>query len=279
MGTLYLVATPIGNLEDITLRAIRILKEVRLIACEDTRTSRVLLQHLAIQTPLTSYHEHNKIGKLEAIFEALSVGDVALISDAGTPSISDPGYELVREALARGYTIVPIPGANAVLSALIASGLPTDSFIYVGFFPKKEGDRHKFLSALAQEKRTLIGYESPHRLADALKTIIAVMGADRPVCVGREITKRFEEFYRATAQEAFDRYSHESPKGEITLVIGGLPDEALVWEEARILETLRARLEAGESLSSASKQVAQASGWRKGDVYALGLTLQDPTDD
>ena len=156
MGTLYIVATPIGNLEDMTYRAIRILKEVQLIAAEDTRTSRVLTKHFEIETPLTSYHEHNKLTKIDSVFNTLQSGDVALISDAGTPGISDPGYELIQEAIKRGYPVVPIPGANAVITALVASGLPTDSFIYLGFLPKKQSARRDLFNSLKNEKRTLI---------------------------------------------------------------------------------------------------------------------------
>jgi 16S rRNA (cytidine1402-2'-O)-methyltransferase len=270
MGILYLVATPIGNLEDMTMRALRILKEVRLIAAEDTRTSRVLLQHFGITTPLTSYHEHNKLGKLDTIFDALKLGDVALISDAGTPAISDPGYELVREAIQQGYSVVPIPGANAIATALIASGLPTDGFVYLGFLPKKQNARRELLETVKAEKRTLICYESPHRLADTLGLVMRVMGETRPVCVAREMTKHYEEFFRATAKEAHTRYSDENPKGEITLVISGAPESAN-WDKVRVLAELDRRLEAGESLSSAAKAVANASGWKKNAVYELGL--------
>jgi 16S rRNA (cytidine1402-2'-O)-methyltransferase len=271
MGTLYLVATPIGNLEDITMRALRILKEVRLIAAEDTRTSRVLLQHFGITTPLTSYHEHNKLLKLDAVFDALASGDVALISDAGTPAISDPGYELVKAAVERGHAIVPIPGANAIASALIASGLPTDGFVYLGFLPKKQNARRELLESVQKEKRTLVCYESPHRLADTLGLIAAVMGADRRVCVAREMTKLYEEFFRGTAQEALARFSGENPKGEITLVIAGAPAGAGAWDKARVRSELERLLEAGESLNQASKALAAQSGWKKSAIYELGL--------
>lgn len=271
MGILYLVATPIGNLEDITLRALRTLREVRLIAAEDTRTSRVLLQHYDITTPLTSYHEHNKIGKLDAIFDALALGDVALISDAGTPTISDPGYELVAQCLQRGYEVVPIPGANAVLSALSASGLPTDSFVYLGFLPKKQGARRDLLKGVRTEPRTLIAYESPHRAADTLGLIAEVLGDDRPVCVAREMTKKFETFWRGTAQEAARHFQQENPRGEITLVIGGAPTGTHNWDRGRVQAALQTQLDAGESLSQAAKTVAQMSGWKKSQVYQLGL--------
>lgn len=266
-GTLYLIPTPIGNLEDITLRALRLLKECALIACEDTRTSRVLLSHYDIQTPLTSYHEHNKLTKLDALFEALETGDVALISDAGTPGISDPGYELVREAIARGYPVVPLPGANAVIPALVGSGLPTDSFIYLGFLPRKH--LREWFAALKDERRTMIAYESPHRLTDALEALVEALGGDRQICVAREISKKFEEFVRGSATEVLAHMQSQPPRGEIALVIGGAPQSSSVWDEDRVRAALRDRIAAGDSRSQAAKAVAAQSGWHKGDVYAL----------
>lgn len=276
MGKLYIVPTPIGNLEDMTLRALRILQEVSLIAAEDTRTSRVLLQHYDIKTPLTSYHEHNKLRKLEAIFDALAQGDVALISDAGTPGISDPGYELVGEAIARDIPIVPLPGPSAITTALVGSGLPSDGFVFLGFLPKKASGRRDLFQSLAEERRTLIAYESPHRLAETLQILQEVL-KDRPVCVAREMSKRYEEFFRGSASEAHERFSQENPKGEITLLIGGATDEQLQWDEARILTTLRERLGAGESLSRVARALAIESGWKKGEVYQLGLRIQNDT--
>lgn len=270
MGTLFVVPTPIGNLEDITLRALRVLGEVSLIAAEDTRTTKVLLKHYEILTPLTSYHEHNKLAKLEAIFDALAIGDVALVSDAGTPSISDPGYELVREAIAQGYRIEPLPGANAVLPALVASGFATDSFIYIGFLPKKARARQALLTDLADESRTIIAYESPHRLTDTLNAINDVLG-ERKVCVAREISKLYEEFQRGLASDVRDYYLEHPPKGEITLVISGKTVDDTEWDIDRVREALQARLDAGESLSYASKAVAKQSGWNKRDIYALGV--------
>ena len=274
MGTLYIVPTPIGNLEDITLRALRILKEARLIAAEDTRTSRVLLQHFQIETPMTSYHEHNKLSKQNAIFDALKLGDVALISDAGTPGISDPGYELVREAIAQGYAVVPLPGPNAAIAALVGSGLPTDEFIYLGFLPKKQHPRRDLLHNLRMQRRTLVAYESPHRLADTLGLIAQVMGDARQVCVAREISKKFEEFFRGTAREALAHFTEENPRGEVTLVIAGAP-EPQVWDAERVREALIARSEAGESRSQAAKAIAAESGWKKSDVYAISLSDED----
>jgi 16S rRNA (cytidine1402-2'-O)-methyltransferase len=275
MGTLYIVPTPIGNLEDITLRALRILREVALIAAEDTRTSRVLLHHYEITTPLTSYHEHNKLAKLDSIFETLTVSDVALISDAGTPGISDPGYELVREAIARGFRVESLPGASALITALVASGLPTDEFVYLGFLPKKSKARADSLAELAQEPRTLIVYESPNRLLDTLQAIHDVLG-DRAVCVAREITKFYEEFFRGLASAALAHYEANPPRGEIVLVIGGAPPEDdAPWDEVRVREALYARLDAGDSLSSAAKAVAVLSNWNRREVYALGANREN----
>lgn len=269
MNTLYIVPTPIGNLEDITLRALRILKTVRLIAAEDTRTSRVLLDHYGISTALTSYHEHNKIHKLEAMLDALELGDVALISDAGTPGISDPGYELIRAAIDNGYKVESLPGANAVITALVASGLPTDQFRYVGFVPKKASARHAFLTSLQTERVTVIAYESPHRLTETLAAVCEVLGADRPVCVARELTKTFEEFTRGTGAEVHAHYSQTPPRGEITLLIGGAATETEAWTAERVLAALQARMTGGESRSAAAKAIAQESGWNKREVYQL----------
>jgi 16S rRNA (cytidine1402-2'-O)-methyltransferase len=269
MSTLYLVATPIGNLEDITFRAINVLKSVRLIAAEDTRTSRVLLDHYGITTPLTSYHEHNKHQKLETLLNALEEGDLALISDAGTPAISDPGYELVCGAIEAGFQVVPIAGANAVILGLIASGLPTDQFYYVGFLPKKASARQTFLESLKNQTVTTIAYESPHRLLDTLELIKDILGADRPVCVARELTKTFEEFVRGTAEEVYQHFVETAPRGEITLLIGGGVIQAEAWTEAKIRAELAKRINDGQSRTSASKEIAQLSGWNKRDIYNL----------
>jgi 16S rRNA (cytidine1402-2'-O)-methyltransferase len=274
MGILYIVPTPIGNLEDITLRALRILREAKLIAAEDTRTSRILLQHYDIITPLTSYHEHNKLAKLDAIFETLAAGDVALISDAGTPGISDPGYELISEAIGRGYKVEPLPGANAVITALVGSGLPTDSFLYLGFLPRKSAALQAFLKAIAGETHTLIAYESPNRLTATLKMLMQTLG-DRPICVARELSKKFEEFQRGTTSEVLAHFQAKAPRGEITLVIAGAPlHEKTIWDEEQVRETLLERLEQGESLNSAAKAIAADSGWDKRAVYALGINWE-----
>jgi 16S rRNA (cytidine1402-2'-O)-methyltransferase len=271
--TLYIVPTPIGNLEDITLRALRILREVRLIAAEDTRTTHKLLAHYAITTPQIAYHEHNKLTRLESILEALAQGDVALVSDAGTPGISDPGYELIREAIARGIPVVPLPGPSAVLPALVASGLPTDSYVYLGFLPRKAGELRTVLSILTAERRTLIVYESPNRLIDTLAAIIEVLG-DRPVAVARELTKLYEEFRRGPASEVLAHFKAHEPRGEIVLVIGGAPPEsAAAWSEERVLAALQNRLTAGETRSAAVKAVAADAGWERRVVYDLSLSI------
>lgn len=269
MGTLYIVATPIGNLEDMTFRAVRILKKVDLIAAEDTRTSRVLLNHFEITTPMTSYHEHSGSGKLHTVMDTLARGDVALISDAGMPGISDPGYELIHRAIDEGYKVEPIPGANAAVTALVASGLPTDSFVYLGFLPKKQSARRELLENVRREKRTLVAYESPYRVVDTLGLVQSVLG-NRQVCVAREMTKMFEQFWRGTAKEAQQHYSDENPKGEVTLVIAGAPDEGR-WDKARVQAALEAELASGASMSKAAKAVAAESGWKKSAVYNLGI--------
>ena len=271
MPTLFIVPTPIGNLEDITLRALRVLREVALIAAEDTRTTRILLQHYDIHTPLISYHEHNKLTRLETIYEALSTGDVALVSDAGTPGISDPGYELIGLAIERGLRVEPLPGATAIIPALVASGLPTDGFIYLGFLPRKERALRDFLVGLAGERRTLVAYESPNRLLDTLVTIQQVLG-ERRLCVARELSKKFEEFQRGTVGEVLAHFREQPPRGEIVLLIAGVDEPAIVeWTAEQVTLALRERLDAGESLSSAARQVATESGWERRAIYKLGI--------
>lgn len=269
MGTLYLVATPIGNLEDITARALRVLGEAALIAAEDTRHTRRLLAHFDIHTPLTSYFEHNKLTKLDEILEALTAGDVALVSDAGTPALSDPGYELVRAALAGGFPVVPVPGPSAVVAALVASGLPTDSFVYLGFLPRKDADRRQLLESVAAEPRTLVCFESPHRLLDALRDVEAALG-DRSVAVARELTKLFEEIFRGPASEARAHFEAKGVAGEITLVIAGAADQpAEKWAEVRVRTELERLVAAGLKRKDAAKQIARLSGWPARDIYNL----------
>jgi 16S rRNA (cytidine1402-2'-O)-methyltransferase len=271
MSTLYLVPTPIGNLEDITLRALRVLREVALIAAEDTRTSAKLLQHYDIQTPLTSYHEYNKITKAEAIFDLLKAGkDVALIADAGTPTISDPGYELVSLALKAGVKVVPLPGASALLCALAGSGLPTDSFAYFGFLPRKTSALHDLLTEIAPLRQTLIFYESPNRLVESLYALREVLG-DRQAVVARELSKYYEEFQRDTLSKLIDHYEGYPPKGEITLLVAGHTQTPTAWSEEEVRLALRTRLAKGEKRSTAAKNLAQESGWDRRALYDLEL--------
>ncbi|MCY3914426.1 MAG: 16S rRNA (cytidine(1402)-2'-O)-methyltransferase [Chloroflexi bacterium] len=271
MGALYIAPTPIGNLEDITLRALRILREVSLIAAEDTRTSRVLTRHYEIDTPMTSYHEHNKLAKLDEIFAALQAGDVALISDAGTPGISDPGFELIAKAIESGYEVIPLPGASALTTALVGSGMASDRFVYLGFLPRKSAALMALLAEFADRSETLVAYESPYRLGESLAAIAAVLGDDRRVCVAREISKRFERFYRGTARQLCDGFAKDNPRGEVTLVIAGADPAAEVWSEAQVKQALTERLETGEALSRAAGEVAKRARWKKNAVYRLGV--------
>jgi 16S rRNA (cytidine1402-2'-O)-methyltransferase len=271
MPTLFIVPTPIGNLEDITLRALRVLREVKLIAAEDTRTTRVLLQHYDIHTPMTSYHEHNKLSKLDSIFAALAGGDVALVSDAGTPGISDPGYELIQAVLAAGIRVEALPGACAAVTALVASGLPTEGFLFLGFPPRKAGELRAFFEGVAAQPCTLILYESPYRLVDTLRAAQAVLG-DRSGCVGRELSKLHEEYTRAPLSEITAYYESHTPRGEVVLLIGGAaPVVQEVWDEARVRARLRERLATGEPLKSVAKALAGVCGWDRRAIYALGL--------
>lgn len=221
MAKLYLVPTPIGNLEDMTLRAIRTLKEVGLILAEDTRTSGKLLRHFDIETPMQSHHMHNEHKTVPTLVNRIRKGEtMALISDAGTPAISDPGFLLVRACIAEDITIECLPGATAFVPALVKSGLPSDKFVFEGFLPPKKG-RQTRLQLLAEETRTLIFYESPYKLVKTLSDFVTYFGVDRPVSVSRELTKIYEETIRGTAQEVLDYYSENAPKGEIVIVVGG----------------------------------------------------------
>jgi len=266
MGTLYVVPTPIGNLNDITLRAVKVLREVSLIAAEDTRRAAILLSHFDLHTPVTSYFEHNKLSKLDRILDALEQGDVALISEAGTPGLSDPGYELIRAAIARGHSLVPLPGATAAIPALVASGLPTDSFVFVGFLSRKAGERRRALEEVKPDRRTLIFYEAPHRVRDTLEDMLAVFG-NRSMCVARELTKVHEEIWRGSIAAALQHFGAEA-LGEFVLVVAGAP-EAERWDEDRVRAALQAEIEHGASASEGARQVAEMSGWNKRAVYAL----------
>ena len=270
--SLYLVGTPIGNLEDISLRALRILKEVNLIACEDTRQTAKLLNHYGIETRTISYHQHNELTRSAELIMHLEQGhSIALVTDAGMPGVSDPGFRLVSLAIRHKIPVVPIPGASAFLSALVASGLPTDSFVFHGYLPSKLGQRRKFLEGIQHSTRTQIFYEAPHRLLGALEDVVEVMGAHRRVVVAREVTKIYEEFVRATAAEALEDFKkRDEIRGEITLLLGraeeqhGLPAVTQKNARTRVRELMKS-----ESLDEkdAMKRVAKEMKISKSDVY------------
>ena len=220
MGSLYIVGTPIGNLEDMTLRAIRILREAHVVAAEDTRVTRTLLAAHDIRTPLVSFHEFSGPEKVRQLVERLQDEDVALVSDAGMPGLSDPGFPLIRAALDAGIPVVPVPGASAILAALVASGLPMHAFSYYGFLPRKSGERRRFLERLRDADHSVVVFESPHRVAAALRDLAEVLGPERPVAACRELTKKFEEVVRGAAAEVAERVGRGTPRGEFTLVIG-----------------------------------------------------------
>lgn len=273
MGTLYLVATPIGNLQDITIRALDILRRVGLIAAEDTRQTRILLDHYQIRTRLISYHEHNKLTRLGQVLEALSQGDVALVSDAGTPALNDPGYELVRAALQAGYSVSPAPGPSAPIAALVASGLPTDAFLYLGYLPRKTSQRQALLERVADLPFTLVFLETPHRLAPALRDLLLVLG-DRPVAVARELTKLHEEILRTNLGAAIAHFSAQPPRGEITLVVAGKVESA-VWTEEALVQALQEKLAEGLSPAQVASEIAERSGWPRRTIYNWITRLQN----
>ncbi|HUX48608.1 MAG TPA: 16S rRNA (cytidine(1402)-2'-O)-methyltransferase [Dehalococcoidia bacterium] len=228
MPALYVISTPIGNLEDISLRALRLLREVKLIAAEDTRTTRRLLTAYDIKTPLTSYHEHSNRAKLDYLLDYLETEDLALVSEAGMPGLSDPGYELIVSAIERGISVVPVPGASAVITALVVSGLPTDQFVYVGFLPRRKGQRQRLLNSIAEERRTIVAFETRHRLTEVLNEIEEILG-DRRLCVCRELTKVHEEIFRGRVSQAREHFAE--PRGEFSLVIEGKTRAWLKFQE------------------------------------------------
>ena len=268
MGVLYLVATPIGNLNDMSRRAIQTLQEASLIAAEDTRHTRKLLTHFDIRTRLVSYHEHNQAAAMGPIIEQLESGDVALVSDAGTPGINDPGFGLVREAIARGHTVSPIPGPSAPVAALVASGLPAETFLYLGYLPRKKSERRALLEANAGQPHTLIFLETPHRLLDALKDLVDVLG-DRNAVVARELTKLHEEFVRGSLPELAAHFEEQAPRGEITLLVGGAGAESEAWSDERLQKQIRLGLSAGESASGLAKRLAGESGRTRREIYTM----------
>jgi 16S rRNA (cytidine1402-2'-O)-methyltransferase len=271
-SSLYLVATPIGNLEDITLRALRVLKEVDLIACEDTRQTKKLLSHYGIQTRTVSYHEHNEMTKAaELIVDLESGAKIALVTDAGMPGISDPGFRLIALAIRHHVPVVPIPGASAFLAALVASGLPTDSFRFSGFLPAKSGQRRKLLESIRESPRTQVFYEAPRRLLETLADVIAVLGSDRHLVVAREVTKLHEEFLRGRAKEVLEQLrARGEVKGEITLLIAKPESRELRVESSNITVAQRVKQimsEAKVDEKFALKIVAKERGIGKSEAY------------
>ncbi|OKH38778.1 16S rRNA (cytidine(1402)-2'-O)-methyltransferase [[Phormidium ambiguum] IAM M-71] len=279
MGILYLVATPIGNLEDMTFRAIRILQTVDLIAAEDTRHTGKLLQHFQIKTPQLSYHEHNRQQRIPELLSQLSQGKtIALVTDAGMPLISDPGYELVKACVEQGISVVPIPGANAAITALSAAGLATDKFVFEGFLPAKSKERRAHLETLNSETRTMIFYESPHRLRETLQDLSKILGEEREIVLARELTKMHEEFWRGTIKNAIAHYTNREPQGEFTLVVAGATLEKPQLSEVVIKAELQNLLKQGISRSEASRQLAQQTSLPRRQIYQLALTIPEVED-
>lgn len=272
-GKLYLVGTPIGNLEDITLRAIRILTEVDLIAAEDTRRTGKLLHHLQINTPQISYHQHSSTARIDELISRLEQGDnIALVTDAGMPSISDPGIKLVQAAIALLIDVIPVPGGTAAISALAASGLATDRFIFEGFLPPKEKQRLARLDLLRSETRTVVLYEAPHRLVKTLKDLVTVVGEEREIVLARELTKIHEEFWRGSLKKAIATYTYDrQPKGEYTLVLKGETESNLIMSEDEVKLELKQLLDQGMTRSQASRQLAKSTNLSRREIYQLDL--------
>lgn len=270
MPHLYVVATPIGNLEDVTLRALRILSEARLIAAEDTRTTRKLLGRHGIKTPLVSFYEHNREARLPQILDTLRTGDVALVSEAGVPTLSDPGRELVRRALETGIRVVPVPGPSALTAAISVSGMPADAFTFLGFLPRRQGDRRKLLESVATSPQTVVIFEAPHRLRRALEDMLAVWG-DRRITVCRELTKLYEEVFPGTISQALAYFTE--PRGEFTLVVEGGTGEKEVWNESQARDHLALMKKEGIKAREAVAAVAKASGLPRRLVYEQWLAL------
>ncbi|MEQ8996265.1 MAG: 16S rRNA (cytidine(1402)-2'-O)-methyltransferase [Coleofasciculus sp. B1-GNL1-01] len=276
MGTLYVVGTPIGNLEDMTFRAVRILQTVDTIAAEDTRHTGKLLQHFQIKTNQISYHQHNRQQRLPELLHRLTAGKtIALVTDAGMPSISDPGYELVHAAIEAGIPVIPIPGATAGITALSASGLPTDRFVFEGFLPASGQERQQRLELLAAESRTLIFYESPYRLQQTLEDFATIFSPSRQIVLARELTKLHEQFWRGTIEEAIAYYTDHEPKGEFTLILAGAPAETPVLSEAALKAELSQLINQGLSRSQAARQLSHLTNLPRRHLYQMALSLTE----
>lgn len=275
-GCLYLVATPIGNLEDITFRALAVLKEVDLIAAEDTRHSRKLLSHFGIHTPLTSYHQHNQQEKGPLLIEKMKAGwKIALVTDAGLPGISDPGHDLVVKAVEAGIRVTAVPGPSAFLTALVISGLPTDRFVFEGFLPRTSKERRERLEMLKEERRTIVLYEAPHRLLTTLEDLLKTLG-DRPLAIVRELTKKYEEVKRGTISSLLEYFREQEPKGEFTIVLAGKPpEEPREIDLNSLVEEVLALEKKGQQRKTAIKEVAKNHGVPKRELYQAVLEALD----
>jgi len=272
-GKLYICPTPIGNLEDITLRTLRILREVDIIACEDTRHSLRLLNHYEIKKPLTSYHEHNIKEKGPILIQKIKEGNnIALISDAGMPGISDPGQDLIRLAIEEDIDVVGLPGPTASITALVVSGFSTDKFIFEGFLPSKKKDRGTALENISLEKRTIIFYESPHRVTNSLKDMLLILG-NRNIAIGRELTKHYEEIFRGNLEAAIERFSEDQVKGEFVIIMEGSKEVQEI--EVNIEEELIKHIENGLTKKEAIKRVVEEKKIPKNLVYAESLKLKE----
>lgn len=276
-GTLYIVGTPIGNLEDMTFRAVRILQTVDIIAAEDTRHTGKLLQHFQITTPrMVSYYEHNQYQRIPELLEQLIRGScIALVTDAGMPGISDPGYALVKACVEAKIQVIPVPGASAVVTALSAAGLPTDRFVFEGFLPTKGQERLSRLEALQTETRTIILYEAPHRLKQTLQDLASTLEEGRHLVLARELTKLYEEFWRGTIEEAIALYQQREPQGEFTLVVAGAQIVMPQLSEEALKAELQQLISQGISRSQASRQLAKATSLSRRQLYQLTLSLTD----
>ncbi len=276
-GLLYIVGTPIGNLEDMTFRGVRILQSVDFIAAEDTRHTGKLLKHFQVSTPQISYHEHNRHSRIPELLKQLHEGkSIALVSDAGMPGISDPGYELVKACAEAGITVVPIPGAVAAITALSASGISTEKFVFEGFLNAKSKQRRSHLEFLKLEERTLIFYESPHRLRSTLQDMREIFGDDRQIVLARELTKMYEEFWRGNIEGACSYYELKVPVGEYTLVVAGNSPTQREFTQAELVAELETIMNQGISPSQASRQLAASTSLPRRQLYQLALTLKNP---
>lgn len=273
-GTLYVVGTPIGNLEDMTFRAVYVLRNVQTIAAEDTRHTGKLLQHFQVTTPQVSYHDHNRRSRHPELLRRLQQGNaIALVTDAGMPGISDPGYELVKACVEHDIPVVPIPGVTAVTTALSASGLSSDRFAFEGFLPAKSQERRNYLETIRTDPRTLVFYEAPHRLRSLLQDLMEILGDERAIVLARELTKLHEQFWRGTLTEANEYYQTREPQGEFTVVVSGYEAIEPVLSESALKAELQYLLQQGLSRSQASRQLAQQTSLPRRQIYQLSLTI------